>query len=139
MHQSARRFARSIIATAAAATRASSRVRVAAAAAATRASSCVRVATAAAATRASLCVRGRSRRGLCWVGCRAVGQREVIEQAMAGYDVFCLMPTGAGKSMCYQLPAWCCPGLSVVFSPLLSLIQVCAVEMTCHIRTPPAP
>ncbi|KAH8051239.1 four-way junction helicase [Aureococcus anophagefferens] len=51
------------------------------------------------------------------------GQREVVAAAMAGRDCFVLMPTGGGKSLCYQLPAWCCPGLAVVFSPLVSLIQ----------------
>ena len=51
------------------------------------------------------------------------GQQQVIEAAMQGRDVFVLMPTGGGKSLCYQLPAWCCPGLAVIVSPLLSLIQ----------------
>ena len=51
------------------------------------------------------------------------GQQQIIEQAISGRDVFVLMPTGGGKSLCYQLPAWCCPGLTVVISPLLSLVQ----------------
>lgn len=51
------------------------------------------------------------------------GQWDCIEAALQGRDVFCLMPTGGGKSMVYQLPAWCCLGISVVFSPLISLIQ----------------
>lgn len=58
------------------------------------------------------------------------GQKDVIEQAITGRDVFVLMPTGGGKSLCYQLPAWCCPGLAVIISPLLSLIQDQVQSMT---------
>src|SRR5438874_10856741 len=50
-------------------------------------------------------------------------QREVIEEVLAGRDVLCVMPTGAGKSLCYQLPAAVGGGLSVVVSPLISLMQ----------------
>ena len=58
------------------------------------------------------------------------GQKVVIEAAIQNKDVFVLMPTGGGKSLCYQLPAWCCPGLSVVISPLLSLIEDQVQSMT---------
>ena len=51
------------------------------------------------------------------------GQKDCIEAALQGRDVFCLMPTGGGKSVVYQLPALCCAGVTVVFSPLVSLIQ----------------
>ncbi len=51
-----------------------------------------------------------------------LGQEECIQEGLKGRDVFCLMPTGGGKSMVYQLPAWCTPGVAVVFSPLVSLI-----------------
>jgi len=58
------------------------------------------------------------------------GQKEVIQAAVHGRDAFVLMPTGGGKSLCYQLPAWCCPGLSVIVSPLLSLIEDQVQSMT---------
>jgi len=50
-------------------------------------------------------------------------QREVIEDVVAGRDVLCVMPTGAGKSLCYQLPAAVQGGLTVVVSPLIALMQ----------------
>ncbi len=51
------------------------------------------------------------------------GQREVIEQACEGRDSLVIMPTGGGKSLCYQLPALVLPGLTLVVSPLISLMK----------------
>jgi len=51
------------------------------------------------------------------------GQREACEAALAGRDVLVVMPTGSGKSLCYQLPALSGGGLAVVVSPLVSLMQ----------------
>ncbi len=51
------------------------------------------------------------------------GQREIVEAAIAGRDVFAVMPTGSGKSMCFQLPAVLDGGLTVVVSPLLALMR----------------
>jgi ATP-dependent DNA helicase RecQ len=50
-------------------------------------------------------------------------QREVIEDVLRGKDVLCVMPTGAGKSLCYQLPAAISGGLTIVVSPLISLME----------------
>ncbi len=51
------------------------------------------------------------------------GQREAVEAARTGRDVFVVMPTGSGKSLCYQLPALMRADLTVVVSPLVSLMQ----------------
>ncbi len=50
-------------------------------------------------------------------------QAEVIEHVIAGGDALVLMPTGGGKSLCYQVPALCRPGVAVVVSPLIALMQ----------------
>lgn len=51
------------------------------------------------------------------------GQKEVIEQIVQGKDVLALLPTGMGKSLCYQLPAYILDGSVLIVSPLLSLMQ----------------
>ncbi|MDR1734431.1 MAG: DNA helicase RecQ [Oscillospiraceae bacterium] len=51
------------------------------------------------------------------------GQGEVISAILAGRDVLAVMPTGAGKSLCYQLPALCTEGIVLVVSPLISLMH----------------
>ncbi|MGH7953549.1 MAG: RecQ family ATP-dependent DNA helicase [Limisphaerales bacterium] len=50
-------------------------------------------------------------------------QEEIIRDALAGRDVFAVLPTGGGKSLCFQLPALLRPGLTVVVSPLIALMK----------------
>ena len=51
------------------------------------------------------------------------GQETIIEAIVAGRDGLAIMPTGAGKSICYQVPALMLPGITIVISPLISLMQ----------------
>lgn len=50
-------------------------------------------------------------------------QEEIIEHIISGKSCFILMPTGAGKSLCFQIPALCLDGVAVVISPLIALMQ----------------
>jgi ATP-dependent DNA helicase RecQ len=51
------------------------------------------------------------------------GQRPVVEALLAGQDCLAVLPTGGGKSLCYQLPALVREGLVLVISPLVALMQ----------------
>src|SRR5215813_12841079 len=50
-------------------------------------------------------------------------QKQVIDKVIAGENVLAVMPTGSGKSLCYQLPALALPGLTLVVSPLIALMK----------------
>ena len=51
------------------------------------------------------------------------GQGELVDAILSGHDVLGIMPTGAGKSICYQVPALCMNGITLVVSPLISLMK----------------
>jgi ATP-dependent DNA helicase RecQ len=62
-------------------------------------------------------------------------QQQVIEKVMAGQGVLAVMPTGSGKSLCYQLPALALPGLTLVVSPLIALMKD-QVDQLNHLGLP---
>ena len=59
------------------------------------------------------------------------GQERVVDALLAGTSVLAVMPTGAGKSLCFQVPALCMPGMAIVVSPLVALMedQVAALKL----------
>lgn len=73
------------------------------------------------------------------------GQETMVDALLSGRDAFGVMPTGAGKSVCYQLPALLLLGVTLVISPLISLMkdQVTALgagrDFRRHSSTPPRP
>eukprot|EP00516_Mucochytrium_quahogii_P003424 CAMPEP_0203757060 /NCGR_PEP_ID=MMETSP0098-20131031/10220_1 /ASSEMBLY_ACC=CAM_ASM_000208 /TAXON_ID=96639 /ORGANISM=" , Strain NY0313808BC1" /LENGTH=1059 /DNA_ID=CAMNT_0050649165 /DNA_START=95 /DNA_END=3274 /DNA_ORIENTATION=- len=68
------------------------------------------------------CVYGLNQRYFGYHAFRP-GQRSAIHATVTGHDAFIVMPTGGGKSLCYQIPALVIKGITIVVSPLVSLIQ----------------
>ena len=58
------------------------------------------------------------------------GQLQAVDALLQGQDVLCVMPTGAGKSVCYQVPAMALPGITLVISPLISLMKDQVASLT---------
>ena len=69
------------------------------------------------------------------------GQETMVDALLSGRDAFGVMPTGAGKSVCYQLPALLLPGVTLVISPLISLMKDHwnRRDSRRHSSTPPRP
>ena len=60
------------------------------------------------------------------------GQAEIIEALVSGKDAFGVMPTGSGKSLCYQVPAMMFPGVTLVITPLISLMRDQVLALCAH-------
>ena len=58
------------------------------------------------------------------------GQKDIVEQINQGNDVLALLPTGGGKSICFQVPALLKPGLTIVISPLIALMKYQVENLT---------